>query len=124
LFASSLGDLVDMQIKPEFDEREVDEIVASVWFNMDIDYKQFGLLDEKTRAEDIERFVSVQAVRYSILTKVIKEAHECKNYGEYKQVLARASDIMVVARGVQSGQGGTKEDISGDSRNNSSGAER
>jgi len=113
-----------MRITPEFDEREADAIITSVWFNMNIDYKQFGLLDTKNRAEDIERFASVQGVRYSILSKVIEAARGCSNYEEYEKILARARDIMVVARGVQHGQGGTKTEISGDSGDDSSGSER
>lgn len=113
-----------MRIVPEFDEREADAIITSVWFNMNIDYKQFSLLDSKTRAEDIERFASVQGVRYSILSKVIEAARGCANYEEYEKILARARDVMVVARGVQHGQGGPETEISTDSGDDSDNTER
>lgn len=113
-----------MKISLEFDEKEAAEIITSVWFNMNIDYKQFSLLDAENRVVDADRFASVQGVRYSILSKAVGAARGCANYEEYEKILARASDIMVVARGVQHGQGGAKADISGDSGDDSSSAER
>lgn len=113
-----------MKITPELDEREADAIIASVWFNMNIDYKQFSLLDVENRATDIERFASVQGVRYSILSKIIEASRGCSNYAEYEKILARARDVMVVARGVQSGQGGTETEVSTDSGDDSGIAER
>jgi len=113
-----------MKISLEFDEKEADEIVTSVWFNMNIDYKQFSLLDAENRVVDAERFASVQGVRYAILSRVVGAARGCANYEEYEKILARASDVIVIARGVQHGQGGAEAEMSGDSGNNPSDAER
>ena len=81
-------------------DAELAEVFGSLWFNMDIDFRQFGILDDEHKANDAEKFAEVNGVRYSVLSKLLKISEGDKNYEKMKEILKRAGDIMLVARGV------------------------
>lgn len=82
-----------------FGEDELIEIFSAEWFGMDIDFRQFQLLDDEHRKGDIERFARLNGVRFSILSKIVGALGASAKSVEMKQKLDQAGEIMLVARG-------------------------
>lgn len=93
----------------EFNEDELTEIFASMWFGMDLDFKGFQLLNASDREKDSSQFASRNGLRYSILSKIASHFKGTDKYDDMQQILDSAGEIMLVARGGQDDRRGASE---------------
>lgn len=83
----------------EFTEEELAEIFASIQFDIGLDFRSFEFLDEEKRNADSVRFVKLNSIRYSVLSKIANRFEGTDKHDDMQEILDSAGEIMSIARG-------------------------